>query len=187
MVMGCQGYTWLGNNFINIEGNGIIRTITIIKHLDNNIKRPKVLFWYDFVNGIIDEEEDVLLVPKFDLFTIGTIILLEPKILVKVVVNAKISIDAKIGINPKTNIDAKIDTNTKIGTDMKIDIDEPIFYFPRTPSKILVDTTPTRSKTWRWQSGIYQKKSKFAHWIWVLTTNHKWWSWTLIWILLWQM
>jgi hypothetical protein len=100
--------------------------------LDNNIKRLKVLFCYDFVNEIIDEEENVLLATKLYLFTIGTITLLEPKNLVKVVVDAKTSIGAKTSINPKTSIDAKIDTNTKIGIDMKIDIDEPIFYFPHT-------------------------------------------------------
>jgi len=117
--------------------------------LDNNIKHPKVLFCYDFVNEIIDEEEDMLLATKLYLFTIGTITLLKPKKLVKVVVDAKINIDAKTnigaktGIDPKNSIDAKIDTNTKIGTDMKIDINEPIFYFPHRPRNFLVDTTPT--------------------------------------------
>lgn len=63
------------------------------KHLFNNTKNPKVLLCYDFVNGIIDEEEDMLLVAKLDLFTIGTVILPKPKNLVVVVANAKISID----------------------------------------------------------------------------------------------
>jgi hypothetical protein len=45
--------------------------------LDNNIKHPKVLLCYDFVNIITDEEEDVLLVVEPDLFAIGTIILPE--------------------------------------------------------------------------------------------------------------
>jgi len=41
------------------------------------------LFYYDFVNGIIDEEEDMLLAAELDLFTIGTIILPKLKILVE--------------------------------------------------------------------------------------------------------
>jgi len=89
----------------------IVRTIAITKHLDNNTKHPKVLFCYDFVNGITNEEEDVLLVAKPNLFAIGTITLPQLKILVTVVD------DAKIGTN------------------------EPIFEFPHTLGEILVDIT----------------------------------------------
>jgi hypothetical protein len=55
--------------------NGIVYTITLTKHLDSNTKHPKVLFCYDFVNEVIDEEKDVLLAAEPDLFTIGTITL----------------------------------------------------------------------------------------------------------------
>ncbi len=57
------------------------------------------MFYYDFVNKVTDEEKDALLVVKLDLFTIGTIILLESKILAIVVVDAKISIVVQISIN----------------------------------------------------------------------------------------
>jgi hypothetical protein len=53
----------------------------VIKHLDNNTKHPKVLLCYNFVNGIIDEEKDMLLAAKPNSFTIGTIILAKSKIL----------------------------------------------------------------------------------------------------------
>ncbi len=73
----------------------------------------------------------MLLAIKPDLFTIGTIILLELKILAVMAINAKTSSDAKIGTITKTDID------------MKISIDESIFDFPHTLGEILVDTTPT--------------------------------------------
>jgi hypothetical protein len=73
-------HNW-GNNFISIEGNGTICTIAITKHLDNNIKRQELLLCYDFVNGVIDEEEDVLLVVELNLFAISTITFLESGIL----------------------------------------------------------------------------------------------------------
>jgi hypothetical protein len=94
----------------------------------SNTKRPKVLFCYNFVNKIINEKEDVLLVAKPNLFVIGTITLPKLKILLAMVV------------------DAKIGTNAKIGSDMKIDINKLIFYFLRTLGKISVDTTPIQIK-----------------------------------------
>jgi hypothetical protein len=45
---------------ITIQGNGTIRTIVVIKHLGINLKRPKVLLCFDYKNGIIDEEEDLI-------------------------------------------------------------------------------------------------------------------------------
>jgi hypothetical protein len=94
-----------GNNLISIEGNGTIHTIIVTKHLDSNTKCLEVLLCYDFVNEITNEEKDVLLVVKLDLFTIGTITLLELKILAIMAVDAKIDIVVKISTN------AKIGTN----------------------------------------------------------------------------
>ncbi len=50
-----------GKNLITIEGNGVIPTIPITKHLDPNIKQPKVLLYDDFVDGVINEGEEILL------------------------------------------------------------------------------------------------------------------------------
>jgi len=81
-----------GNNLISIKDNGIVRTIIITKHLDSNTKCLKVLFCYDFVNGVIDKKEDILMVAKLDLFAIGTIILPKLEILVVVVVDLQKSV-----------------------------------------------------------------------------------------------
>jgi hypothetical protein len=60
--------------------------------LGSNTKCPKVLYCYDFVNKVIDEEENVLLVAEVDWFAIGTTILPKSKILMTVVANAKVGI-----------------------------------------------------------------------------------------------
>ncbi len=52
------------------------------KHLNANIKQPKVLLCYDYVNGITYEEEKNFLQVESELFTIGTITLPKPGILV---------------------------------------------------------------------------------------------------------
>ncbi len=146
MLLGCP---WLqntkvthdwGNNFITIKGNGTVHTIAVIKHLESNTKCLEVLLYYDFVNGVTNEEEYMLLVVKLDLFIINTITLLELEILATMIVDAKISTDVEIDTNPK------IGANTKIDTDMKINIDEAIFDFPHTLGEIMVDITLAQIK-----------------------------------------
>ncbi len=53
-----------GNNIVTIQGNGKIRTITIIKHLGGEIKRPKMLLCHNYQNGITNEEEDIIFTTK---------------------------------------------------------------------------------------------------------------------------
>ncbi len=43
-----------GSNNITIQGNGIVRTITITKHLGGELRRPKMLLCYKYQNGITD-------------------------------------------------------------------------------------------------------------------------------------
>ncbi len=47
-----------GNNTMTMQGNGMVRTIVVIKHLGAKVKQPKMLLCYDYQNGIIDEEKD---------------------------------------------------------------------------------------------------------------------------------
>jgi len=49
-----------GSNIVTIQGNGTVRTITITKHLEGEVRRPKMLLCYDYQNGIIDEEENIM-------------------------------------------------------------------------------------------------------------------------------
>jgi len=61
-----------GTNLITNEEKGIVITIVVTKRLDGTIKH-EVLLCHDFVNGIINEEEDVSFVVELNPFSIGTI------------------------------------------------------------------------------------------------------------------
>jgi hypothetical protein len=37
-----------GNNTMTIHGNGLVKTIVVIKHLGEEVKRPKMLLCYDY-------------------------------------------------------------------------------------------------------------------------------------------
>jgi hypothetical protein len=41
--------------------------------LGSEVRRPKVFLCYDYQNGIIDEEEDIIFATKLELFSIRTI------------------------------------------------------------------------------------------------------------------
>jgi hypothetical protein len=59
---------------ITIQGNGIIKTITMIKHLGTTLKRPYVfILCFDYLNVITDEEEDLMFVNELELFSTNTI------------------------------------------------------------------------------------------------------------------
>jgi len=62
-----------GNNVITVQGNGTVRTILINKKLGVETKRPQVLVCYDFMEGLIDEEENMIFEIELELFSIGTI------------------------------------------------------------------------------------------------------------------
>ncbi len=47
-------------NFIIIKENNTIKTIVVVKWLDENNKPPKVLLYYDFINGMTNEEDFTL-------------------------------------------------------------------------------------------------------------------------------
>ncbi len=49
-----------GNNFIIVQYNGIVKTISINKNLGAKIRRPQVLVCYDLLERLIDEEEDLI-------------------------------------------------------------------------------------------------------------------------------
>jgi hypothetical protein len=66
--------------------------------LGGEIRRPKVLLCYDYQNGIIDEEKDIIIATKPKLFSIGIIKL--PKI-IQFVKTTNVEI---MDINVKTNI-----------------------------------------------------------------------------------
>jgi hypothetical protein len=53
---------------ITIQGNDIVRTIVVTKHLGINLKRPEVLLCFDYQNGITDEKENLMFTNEPKLF-----------------------------------------------------------------------------------------------------------------------
>jgi len=53
-----------GSKIVTIQGNGIVWTIMVTKHLGSEVRRLEMLFCYDYQNGTIDEEEDIIFVIK---------------------------------------------------------------------------------------------------------------------------
>jgi hypothetical protein len=91
------------NNLITIEGNGMMLTIVVTKHLDSNTKRFEVLLCYDLMEGVTDEEEQIFFAIELNLFTFGTITLSELKILNATIFGAKVNtLTDLIAINTKT-------------------------------------------------------------------------------------
>jgi len=61
------------NNVITVQGNGIIITILINKKLGAETKRLQILVFYDLLEGLTNEEEDMIFEIEPKLFSIGTI------------------------------------------------------------------------------------------------------------------
>ncbi len=87
-----------GSNTITIQGNGTIRTIIITKHLGGEVRRLEMLLCYDYQNGIIDKEEDIIFAIELKLFFISTIGLLDIIHSMKIKDVEIMDIDAKTSI-----------------------------------------------------------------------------------------
>jgi hypothetical protein len=80
---------------IIIQGNGTIKTISINKKLGVETKRPQVFVWYDLMEGLTDEEEDLIFEIKPKLFSINTITISDETISLlndgirKIIINGK--------------------------------------------------------------------------------------------------
>jgi hypothetical protein len=59
-------HNW-GSNIVTIQRNGIMKTITITKHLGGEIRKLEVILCYDYQNGIT-HEEDIIFATKLKLF-----------------------------------------------------------------------------------------------------------------------
>ncbi len=61
-----MAHNW-GSNIVTIQRNGIMKTITITKHLGGEIRKLEVILCYDYQNGIT-HEEDIIFATKLKLF-----------------------------------------------------------------------------------------------------------------------
>jgi len=64
-----MAHDW-GNNIITIQQNGIVKIITITKHLGGEVRRPKMLLCYDYQNDITNDEKDIIFATEPKLFSI---------------------------------------------------------------------------------------------------------------------
>jgi len=49
-----------GSNIVTIQGNAIVRTIIVTKHLGGEVRKLKMLLCYNYQNGITYEEENII-------------------------------------------------------------------------------------------------------------------------------
>jgi hypothetical protein len=76
---------------IAIEGNGMMWTIAMTKHLDSDTKHLEImLLCYDLTEWVTNEEEEILFTTKLNLFRIETIMQLELKIFSVIILDAKV-------------------------------------------------------------------------------------------------
>jgi hypothetical protein len=73
-------HDWGNNIVIIVQGNGIVKTISINKKLGAKTKRPQILICYDLLEGPTKEEEDLIFEIEPKLLSMGTIIILEETI-----------------------------------------------------------------------------------------------------------
>ncbi len=99
MLFGCP---WLANAkvthdwqqiLIQIQNNKTTWTIVVAKHLDKNTKRPKMLFGYDFMEGVTNKKLDVLLFTNSNLFLIEIITLPKLEQKITTIVVTKLDVD----------------------------------------------------------------------------------------------
>jgi len=64
-----------GNNVIIVQHNEAVRIILVNKKLGVKTRRPQILVCYDLMEGLIDEEEDLIFETELKLFSIGIIII----------------------------------------------------------------------------------------------------------------
>ncbi len=84
---------------ITIQRNETVKTITITKHLEGEVRRLKMFMCYDYQNGITYEKEDIIFVIEPNLSLIGTINLHETIQYVKTIDVEIMDIDVKTSIS----------------------------------------------------------------------------------------
>jgi hypothetical protein len=118
--------------------------------LGGEVRKPKVLLCYNYQNGITDEEEDIIFVIKLELFSIGTINLLETIQFVKTTDVGIMDTDVKTIISKQGievhNIKKKIHGNRyepKVTLEDKVYLDT---YYKHQPRNVVMDKILAKTK-----------------------------------------
>jgi hypothetical protein len=133
-----------GNNVITVQGNGTVRTILINKKLGVETKRPQVLVCYDFMEGLIDEEENMIFEIELELFSIGTITISDEIVsLLSVESKLKQRISNKKAIELMASIRKTIEFNVR----QEISLEDKVYketYYHHSQVDIEMDETPIK-------------------------------------------
>jgi hypothetical protein len=155
---------------ITIQCNGTIRIIFVNKNLGVETKRPQVLVCYDMMEGLIDEEEDLIFETELELFSIGTITISDEIIsllsvgVTKIKINGKSEPKKRISNKKTTEVMALITKITKFNVKPKTSLEDKVYleiYYHHNQANIEVDETPTK---------IQVQNLQIANW--TLTKEH---------------
>ncbi len=139
-----------GNNVIIVQGNGIIRTISINKKLGAKNRRPQVFVCYDSLVRLINEKEDMIFEKNTKLLSIGTIIISNEKISLLSIGMSIVIFDEKS--NPKQGtsdrgITKVVPSTTKFHVKQDISLEDKVYpktYYHHSQVDIEVDETPKK-------------------------------------------
>jgi len=140
----------LGNLHITIQGNGIVKTLTITKHLESEIIRPKMLLCYNYHNGITNEEKNIIFATKPKLFSIGTISL--PETIQFMKTTDVVIIDTNVKINISKHGYDVLNTKKRIpsnGYELEIALEDKVYqetYYRHQLENVVMDETLAKNK-----------------------------------------
>ncbi len=145
-----MAYDW-GNNIVTIQRDGTVRTITVTKHLRGEVRILEVLLCYNYLNGITNEEKDIIFATCPKLLSIGTISLPKTIQSVKTIDVELMDITGESNISKLNfgvqNIEKKT-TNNICGPGVALE--DKVYletYYNHQRGCIVVDETPSKIKT----------------------------------------
>jgi hypothetical protein len=154
-----------GSNIVTIQGDRIVKTITVTKHLGGEVRKLEMLLCYNYQNGITDEEEDIIFIIKLKLFPIKTISLPETIQFVKTMDMEIMDIDVKTSISEQgsrvQSTKKKILNNRY---ESEVVVKEKLYletYYKLKPRSVGVDDNSNKNQSIRIAYSKYQRLMKF--------------------------
>jgi hypothetical protein len=131
---------------IIVQSNGTVRIMLINKKLGAETRRPQVLVYYDMMEGLIDEEEDLIFEIEPKLFSISIINILDEKISLLNVAVTKVRINGESELEQGIShqkVTKTIEFNVTLETSVEDKV-YPKIYYHHNQVDIEVDETPTK-------------------------------------------
>jgi hypothetical protein len=115
------------------HGNGIVGTISINKKLGAKTRRPQVFTYYDLLEGLTNEKEDLIFETKPKLFSINTIIISDETISLlnvgvsKIRINGEFELEQGIQNHRITKGMASIINKTKFNVILEVSLEDKVY------------------------------------------------------------